>query len=116
MPSGGLIAVIPLIAILASILYRVPSKTTGGYSVTYAYKARSKHIFLVSPQLFLVMPALLDRPNQNVWSLWSWVDGRYHHMDTSTDEAAIRLKAESLRRIFTNRRFRVVGGASMPKD
>jgi hypothetical protein len=62
------------------------------------------------------MPALLDRPNQNVWSLWSWVDGKYHHMDTSTDEAAIRLKAESLRRIFTNRRFRVVGGASMPTD
>jgi hypothetical protein len=62
------------------------------------------------------MPALLDRPNQNVWSLWSWVDGCYHHMDTSTDEAAIRLKAESLRRLFTNRRFRVVGGASMPRD
>ena len=62
------------------------------------------------------MPALLDRPNQNVWSLWSWVDGRYCHMDTSTDEAAIRLKAESLRRIFTNRRFRVVKGASMPRD
>jgi hypothetical protein len=37
-------------------------------------------------------------------------------MDTSTDEAAIRLKAESLRRLFTNRRFRVVGGASMPLD
>ena len=37
-------------------------------------------------------------------------------MDTSNDEAAIRLKAERLRRIFTNRRFRVVGGASMPKD
>jgi hypothetical protein len=62
------------------------------------------------------MPALLDRPNQNVWSLWSYVNGKYHHMDTSTDEAAIRLKAESLRRIFTNRRFRVVGGASMPRD
>ena len=62
------------------------------------------------------MPALLDRPTQNVWSLWSWVDGRYHHMDTSADEAAIRLKAESLRRLFTNRRFRVVGGASMPRD
>lgn len=62
------------------------------------------------------MPALLDRPNQNVWSLWSHVNGKYHHMDTSADEAAIRLKAESLRRIFTNRRFRVVGGASMPTD
>jgi hypothetical protein len=69
------------------------------------------------------MPALLDRPSQNVWSLWSWVDGCYHHMDTSNDEAAIRLKAESLRRLFTNRRFRVVGFyaqgfplASMPKD
>jgi hypothetical protein len=61
------------------------------------------------------MPALLDRPNQNVWSLWSWVDGGTT-MDTSNDEAAIRLKAESLRRLFTNRRFRVVGGASMPRD
>jgi hypothetical protein len=62
------------------------------------------------------MPALLDRPSQNVWSLWSHGNGKWHHMDTSNDEAAIRLKAESLRRLFTNRRFRVVGGASMPRD
>jgi hypothetical protein len=70
---------------------------------------------MVLPCIAEIMPALLDRPNQNVWSLWSWVDGQWHHMDTSNDEAAIRLKAESLRRIFINRRFRVVGGASMPK-
>ena len=62
------------------------------------------------------MPALLDRPSQNVWSLWSHGNGKWHHMDTSNDEAAIRLKAESLRRLFTNRRFRVVSGTSMPKD
>jgi hypothetical protein len=42
------------------------------------------------------MPALLDRPNQNVWSLWSYGNDKWHHMDTSNDEAAIRLKAESL--------------------
>jgi hypothetical protein len=59
------------------------------------------------------MSALLER---NVWSLWSHGNGKWHHMDTSTDEAAIRLKAESLRRLFTNRRFRVVTGASMPRD
>lgn len=60
------------------------------------------------------MPATLTK--DQVWSLWSNVDGRYHHMATSVDEAALRLKAESLRRLFTNRRFRVVTGASMPRD
>ena len=60
------------------------------------------------------MPAVLDRPNNNVWSLWSNVDGHWHHMATSQDEDALRLKAESLRRLFTNRRFLVVTGASMP--
>ena len=60
------------------------------------------------------MPATLTR--DQVWSLWSYGNGKWHHMDTSTDEAAIRLKAESLRRLFTNRRFRVVTGASMPRD
>ena len=60
------------------------------------------------------MPATMIR--DQVWSLWSWVGDSWHHMATSSDEAAIRLKAESLRRLFTNRRFRVVGGASMPRD
>lgn len=60
------------------------------------------------------MTATLTR--DQVWSLWSNVDGKWHHMDTSSDEAALRLKAESLRRLFTNRRFRVVTGASMPRD
>jgi hypothetical protein len=47
----------------------------------------------------------------------AWVDnGSWHHMATSSDEAALRLQAESLRRLFTSRRFRVVGGASMPRD
>lgn len=62
------------------------------------------------------MPALLDRPSHSVWSLWSHVNGKWHHLDTSKDEAALRLKAESLRRLFTNRRFLVVSGASMPTD
>ena len=60
------------------------------------------------------MPATMTR--DQVWSLWSWVDNGWHHMATSSDEAALRLQAESLRRLFTNRRFRVVGGASMRKD
>jgi hypothetical protein len=36
------------------------------------------------------MPALLDRPSQNVWSLWSHGNGMVATtMDTSNDEAAI---------------------------
>jgi hypothetical protein len=61
-----------------------------------------------------LMPATMTR--DNVWSLWSWVGGSWHHMATSSDEAALRLQAESLRRLFTSRRFRVVGGASMPRE
>jgi hypothetical protein len=61
------------------------------------------------------MPATMTR--DNVWSLWAWADnGSWHHMATSGDEAALRLQAESLRRLFTSRRFRVVGGASMPRE
>ena len=60
-----------------------------------------------------VMPATLDC---NVWSLWSNVDGKWHHMATSKDHAELSLKAQMLRRLFTNRRFLVVEGASMPRD
>jgi hypothetical protein len=60
------------------------------------------------------MAATMTR--DKVWSLWSWVDNGWHHMATSNDEAALRLQAESLRRLFTSRRFRVVGGASMPRE
>lgn len=56
--------------------------------------------------------AVLDR---NVWSLWSKVDGKWFHMATDNDEAALHLKAESLRRVFANRQFIVVPGASMPR-
>lgn len=59
------------------------------------------------------MPALLDH---SVWSLWSQVDGKWHHMATSKDRAELSLKAEMLRRLFTNRRFLVVEGASMPRN
>jgi hypothetical protein len=59
------------------------------------------------------MSALLDR---SVWSLWSKVDGEWYHMATSKDHADLSLKAERLRRLFTNRRFLVVEGASMPRD
>lgn len=49
-----------------------------------------------------------------VFSLWSHSGTRWHHMDTSHSEAELRLKAESLRRVFTNRRFLVVPGTMMP--
>jgi hypothetical protein len=59
------------------------------------------------------MPATLSR--DKVWSLWSRVDGKWHHMATDNDESRLRFKAESLRRLFTNRQFIVVPGASMPR-
>lgn len=37
-------------------------------------------------------------------------------MATDNDESRLKFKAESLRRIFTNRQFIVVPGASMPRD
>jgi len=36
-------------------------------------------------------------------------------MATDNDESRLRFQAESLRRLFTNRQFIVVPGASMPK-
>ena len=37
-------------------------------------------------------------------------------MATDNDESRLKFKAESLRRIFTNRQFIVVPGASMLRD
>jgi len=62
------------------------------------------------------MPAVLEATANRlpVFSLWSRSDNHWHHMDTSHSEAELRLKAESLRRIFTNRSFLVVPGTMMP--
>jgi len=45
-PSGGLSAVVSAIAILASILYRVSSKTAGGYSVALRDRPVASTFFL----------------------------------------------------------------------
>jgi hypothetical protein len=62
------------------------------------------------------MPAVLEATANRmpVYSLWSRAGQRWHHMDTSHSEAELRLKAESLRRLFTNRQFLVVSGTMMP--
>ena len=55
--------------------------------------------------------AVLDRPG---FSLWSRQDSQWHLLDTSANEAELRLKAESLRRLFTTRQFLVLHGTKMP--
>jgi len=61
------------------------------------------------------MPALLERPDPNsVFSLWTKTDTGWHHLDTSTDQSALRLKVQSLKQLFTNKQFLIVRGASLP--
>ena len=55
--------------------------------------------------------AVLDRPS---FSLWSRQDGEWHLLDTSANEAELRLKAESLHKIFSTRQFLVLHGTTMP--
>jgi len=55
--------------------------------------------------------AVLDRPG---FSLWSRQDAQWHLLDTSANEAELRLKAEGLRRLFTTRQFLVLHGTTMP--
>lgn len=55
--------------------------------------------------------AVLDRPG---FSLWSRQDAQWHLLDTSANEAELRLKAEGLRKIFTTRQFLVLHGTTMP--
>ena len=55
--------------------------------------------------------AVLDRPG---FSLWSRKDSQWHLLDTSANEAELRLKAEGLRRLFTTRQFLVLHGTTMP--
>ena len=63
------------------------------------------------------MPALLERPDpKSVFSLWTKTDNGWHHLDTSKDRTALHLKAESLKRLFTNKQFLIVSGASSPTN
>lgn len=55
--------------------------------------------------------AVLDKPG---FSLWSRQDAQWHLLDTSANEAELRLKAEGLRRLFTTRQFLVLHGTTMP--
>lgn len=62
------------------------------------------------------MPALLETQanRQPVYSLWTKAQDHWHHLDTSYNEAELRFKAESLRRLFTSQLFIVVPGTMMP--
>jgi hypothetical protein len=62
------------------------------------------------------MPAILEATANRlpVFSLWSKAQGRWSHLDTSHNEAELRLKAESLRRVFVHTSFIVVPGTMMP--
>ena len=65
------------------------------------------------------MPTLLERPGftpNSVFSLWARTDTGWHHLDTNTDQSALRLKAESLKQLFTNKQFLIVPGASSPAN
>lgn len=64
------------------------------------------------------MPAVLEAVNRRpIYSLWSKTntDNSWHHLDTGYNEAELRFKAESLRRLFTSQLFIVVSGTMQPK-
>jgi len=61
------------------------------------------------------MPAVLSTEDY-VFSLWANAGNGWHHLDTSTDESVLRFKAESLKTLFTNKKFLIVPGASSPKS
>ena len=62
------------------------------------------------------MPATLEATSNRlpIYSLWSRSGARWCQLDTSHSEAELRLKAESLRRLFTTKQFLVVPGTMMP--
>ena len=65
------------------------------------------------------MPAVLSnnlRTEDSVFSLWASADNGWHHLDTSTDESVLRRKVESLKVLFTNKKFVIVPGTSSPKS
>jgi len=65
------------------------------------------------------MPAVLSnnlRTEDSVFSLWASADNGWHHLDTNPDESVLRLKVESLKVLFTNKKFVIVPGASSPKS
>ena len=59
--------------------------------------------------------AVATRPDAD-FSLWARDPaGTWHHFGSSPDREALELKAQGLRFLFTNRRFKVVEGTSPPK-
>jgi len=65
------------------------------------------------------MPAVLSnnlRTEDSVFSLWASADNGWHHLDTNADESVLRRKVESLKVLFTNKKFVIVPGASSPKS
>ena len=61
------------------------------------------------------MPAVLSTEH-SVFSLWANADNGWHHLDTDPDESVLRRKVESLKVLFTNKKFLIVPGASSPKS
>jgi hypothetical protein len=59
------------------------------------------------------MPAVLDREH-DVWCLWASTDSGWSLMDKGPERQPLELKARSLQRLFTNRRFAVVHGPEKP--
>lgn len=57
------------------------------------------------------MPALLERDQ---WCLWASNGQDWHLMDQALERGSLEAKAESLRRLFTNRKFIVIYGCDKP--
>ena len=62
------------------------------------------------------MSAAVANRREPGFSLWARDPaGTWHHFGSSPDREALELKAQGLRFLFTNRKFRVVEGNSPPK-
>ena len=62
------------------------------------------------------MSAAVANQREPGFSLWARDPaGTWHHFGSSPDREALELKAQGLRFLFTNRKFRVVEGTSAPK-
>ena len=62
------------------------------------------------------MSAAVANRREPGFSLWARDPaGTWHYFGSSPDRDALELKAEGLRFLFTNRKFRVVEGTSPPR-
>jgi hypothetical protein len=59
------------------------------------------------------MPAIAER-EKDLWCLWASTDSDWSLMDKGPERQPLELKARSLQRLFTNRRFAVVYGPEKP--